>query len=285
MRKLILACGMVLLGLTGVSAQTGEDFYGVGKRIGVGVGVGTEGIGIDASVSLTKWCSARVGLNIMPKVLKITQDFDGEELSANIPVDVFVNSNGETEFKYEKYELKEPIEAEASFSRTYVDVKFDLYPFPNASSFFICAGFSFGGNKLIKIKGQSMEAKQKMDEINGKLNMLEMTYADLDEENKFGIDIDKYRIPINEDGSVTGGMKVSGFRPYLGLGFGRLIPKNRVGFRFELGAQFQGKPKIYADGVDLDEIIGQDAKNDISDIMDYLKVYPVIKFSLRGRIL
>ena len=282
MRKLILACGMVLLGLTGVSAQTGEDFYGVGKRIGVGVGVGTEGIGIDASVSLTKWCSARVGLNIMPKVLKITQDFDGEELG-EVDVPTSVSSTGE--LIYKPYKLEEPIEAEASFSRTYVDVKFDLYPFPNHSSFFICAGFSFGGNKLIKIKGQSMEAKEKIDEINGNLNALGRSYSDLDLENKFGINIDKYRIPINDDGSVTGGMKVNGFRPYLGLGFGRLIPKNRVGFRFELGAQFQGKPKIYADGVDLDEIIGQDANNDISDIMDYLKVYPVIKFSLRGRIL
>ena len=80
-------------------------------------------------------------------------------------------------------------------------------------------------------------------------------------------------------------MKVSGFRPYLGLGFGRLIPKNRLGFRFELGAQFQGKPKIYADGVDLDKTLDEEVKNDISKIMDYLTVYPVIKFSLRGRIL
>ncbi len=282
MSKLLLACGMMLLGLTGVSAQTSGDFYGVGKRIGVGVGVGTEGIGLDASVSLTKWCSARVGLNIMPKVLKITQDFDGEELG-EISLPSGVSSTGE--LIYQDYELKEPIEAEASFSRTYVDVKFDLYPFPNASSFFICAGFSFGGDKLIKIKGQSMEAKQKIDEINSNLNSLGYSYSDLDQEDKFGINIDKYRIPINEDGSVTGGMKVSGFRPYLGLGFGRLIPKNRVGFRFELGAQFQGKPKIYADGMNLDEIWDDEVKNDISDIMDYLKVYPVIKFSLRGRIL
>lgn len=48
---------------------------------------------------------------------------------------------------------------------------------------------------------------------------------------------------------VNGGVKVKNFRPYLGLGFGRLIPKNRLGIRFELGAQFQGKPVVYADGV------------------------------------
>lgn len=48
---------------------------------------------------------------------------------------------------------------------------------------------------------------------------------------------------------VNGGVKVKNFRPYLGLGFGSLIPKNRLGIRFELGAQFQGKPVVYADDV------------------------------------
>lgn len=263
MRKFLIACGMLMLGITGVSAQ-GEGFYGIGNRVGVGVGVGTEGIGIDASVSLTKWCSARVGLNIMPKILKVTQDFEADEL-------------GEVQYGNQTLTLSEPIEAEASFSRTYVDVKFDLYPFPNASSFFVCAGFSFGGNKLVKIKGHSDEAQGIIAGIND--------YAQLDPDNQFGIDIDEYKIPINENGDINGGMKVSGFRPYLGLGFGRLIPKGRLGFRFEIGAQFQGKPDIYADGVDLEKTLDEEVKNDISDIMDYLKVYPVIKFSLRGRIL
>ena len=272
---------MALLGISGVSAQS-EDFYAPGKRIGVGVGLGTEGIGIDAAVSLTKWCSARVGLNIVPKVVKITQDFDASDLgSVDVPI---LNAAGTVDH-YNNYALNEPIEAEASLSRTYFDVKFDLYPFPNASSFFICAGFSFGGNKLIKIKGHSMEAKNAIEGINRDYEALNVRYSDLDVKDQFGIDIDEYRIPINENGDVNGGMKVKGFRPYLGLGFGRLIPKGRVGFRFELGALFQGKPEIYADGVDLDEVLDESVKNDISDIMDYLKVYPVIKFSLRGRIL
>lgn len=263
MKKLFIAGVMLLLGLTGASAQS-EAFYGVGNRVGVGVGVGTEGIGLDAAVSLTKWCSARVGLNIVPKVLKITQDFEGEDL-------------GKVEYNGTLLELTKPIEAEASFSRTYVDVKFDLYPFPDASSFFICAGFSFGGNKLVKIKGHSDEAADIIAGIED--------YTQRNPDNQFGIDVDEYKIPINENGDVNGGMKVSGFRPYLGLGFGRLIPKGRLGFRFELGAQFQGKPEIYADGVDLDKTLDESVKNDISDMMDYLKVYPVIKFSLRGRIL
>ena len=47
---------------------------------------------------------------------------------------------------------------------------------------------------------------------------------------------------MDNNGNVSGGLKVSGFRPYLGLGFGRAVPKKRVGVMFELGVQFHGKP-------------------------------------------
>ena len=83
-------------------------------------------------------------------------------------------------------------------------------------------------------------------------------------------------------------MKVNNFRPYLGLGFGRLIPKNRIGFRFEMGVQFHGKPKVYADGVNADDLLNQldeEASDDITKIMNDFKVWPVIKLSFRGRIL
>lgn len=36
---------------------------------------------------------------------------------------------------------------------------------------------------------------------------------------------------------------------------------------------------------DLDKVVGQDPDDDISKILDYVKVYPVIKLSIRGRIL
>ena len=102
-----------------------------------------------------------------------------------------------------------------------------------------------------------------------------------------------YDIPFDNNGDINGGVKVKNVRPYLGLGFGRLIPKKRVGFRFELGAQFQGKPKVYYmdNGNEIDALdkykdnIDDGTKDDISKVMDWLRVYPVLKFSIRGRIL
>ncbi len=250
MKKALLTLALAVASFAGVSAQETGGFYAIGNRIGAGVGVGTEGIGIDAATCLTKYCSVRLGVNIMPDI-NFSTDFDvtGEDVHG-MPIDG-------------------SMEAKASLKRTTVDIKFDCYPFPDASSFFVTAGFSFGGSKLIKITGHS-------DELAG----LAQPGADL------GIDIDKYRIPIDENGNAEGGVKVNGFRPYLGIGFGRLIPKGRVGCRFELGVQFHGKPEVYAEGVDdLQAILEEEAGDDISEIMDKLTVYPVLKFSIRGRIL
>lgn len=250
MKKLLLALGIILSGATGASAQEQTEFYGLANRAGLGVGVGTEGIGIDAATCLTKYCSVRLGVNIFPGI-----NFDAD-------VDVTGEMPGGQSYDG-------TMEAKASLSRTTVDLKFDCYPFPDASSFFVTAGFSFGGSKLIKITGHSDEFAQMVQDG-----------ADV------GIDIDKYRIPVDENGNVEGGVKVNGFRPYLGLGFGRLIPKGRVGCRFELGVQFHGKPKVYAEGVDnLQEMLEEEVGDDISELMDKLTVYPVLKFSIRGRIL
>lgn len=247
MKSLAIAIALIA-GTAQVNAQKNDSsMFGVANRIGIGVGAGTEGIGIDLSTPLTKYVQARIGVNIMP--------------------DIKINTTATATIA--ELDRSEKIDINGGIGRTTFDLKFDCYPFPNAVPFFVTAGFSFGGDKLVKITGHSDKLAQLVSE--GK---------------KAGVEIGDYNIPVGANGDVNGGIKVSSFRPYLGLGFGRLIPKNRFAVRFELGAQFQGSPKIYADGVgNLDKVIGQDPDDDITKLLDYVKVYPVLKFSLRGRIL
>lgn len=180
-----------------------------------------------------------------------------------------INTSADVAGQAQGYNYEGQMDIKGKFSRTTFDVKFDCYPFANANSFFVTAGFSVGGDKLIEISGHSDD--------------LQNLYA---QGKQYNIEIGDYQIPVDENGNVNGGVKVKNFRPYLGLGFGRLIPKKRFGARFEIGAQFQGKPVVYADGVgDLQKVIDQDADDDISKFMDWLQVYPVLKLSIRGRIL
>ena len=103
--------------------------------------------------------------------------------------------------------------------------------------------------------------------------------------NSVSAELDKYNVKFDENGDVNGDVRVKKVRPYVGLGFGRLIPKNRVGFRFELGCQFMGKMKVYQNDteVKINEMTKGD--DDLSKIIDKLTVYPVLKFTLTGRIL
>lgn len=253
MKKVILSVALAMMTVSAMFAQSEDLKYGLGNRIGIGVGAGTEGIGVDVSTCLSKYFGVRAGLNFMPDI-NIKTDVDIEPNTENLPP---------------LSDEESTLNVKGSLKRTTFDLKFDCYP--TGGSFFVTAGFSVGGDKLIQVTGHS-------DYIQNNLNLAK----------NYGIQIGDYNIPFDENGDVNGGLKVNNFRPYLGLGFGRLIPKNRIGFRFEMGVQFHGKPKVYADGVDTDDLLNQlddEVSDDITNIMNDFKVWPVVKLSFRGRIL
>lgn len=263
-KRLFLFLAVALSTFVSSQAQDEKDasFYALGKRVGIGVGVGTEGIGIDVATHLNNYFGVRVGLNFMP-AFKFNTDVDVEEVEGAINGSSYSGSRG-----------YDPVKLEASFARTTFDVKFDVYPLGcSRSSFFITAGLSIGGEKLVKINGH-------WDDYNEAVT----------EAGKYGVNIADYEVPLDERGNIEAGLKVNNVRPYLGIGFGRLVPKNRIGIRWELGVQFHGKPKLYASTIEnMDEYLrnnlSESDSDDFNKIMDNFKVWPVMKLSIRGRIL
>lgn len=185
-------------------------------------------------------------------------------INEKFDIDAINDYNGETTYADASVDVK------ASLKRTTVDLIFDIHPF--GAGLFFSGGFSFGGSKLLTVKGHSDEAKD-----------LIAQYSNYKDQVK----IEDLNIPFDENGDIDGGIKVSGFRPYLGIGFGpRAVPKTRVGFRAELGVYFHGKPKVYGGGKD-DLLNGEDADgdSDIANIVNKITVYPCLRFTLLGRIL
>ena len=125
---------------------------------------------------------------------------------------------------------------------------------------YVAAGAYFGGNKLLKITGHS-------DDL-----------ANPDAQAIIG----DYKIPANQNGDISGGFKVNNFRPYLGIGWGRVVPGKLLSFSTELGVQFEGRPKLYTDYGEIDESIVED-DNTFNKIADALKVYPTLTFRLNFR--
>ena len=85
-------------------------------------------------------------------------------------------------------------------------------------------------------------------------------------------------IRAGNDGSMAAKLKVNGFCPYVGLGWGRAIPKHRFGFRFEMGAVFHGHPELVSDN-----LVSSGSSGDISDaeeIINKITVFPQISLQL-----
>ena len=245
MKKLMFIFAVCLSAIS-LQLHAQEKTLGFFNSMSVGVNVGTTGWGIDVAAPINQYLSLRAGFTTMPKY------------SVTDELDVDVNTYG--------YYNTHSMEVEGSVGRTSGEVLLNLYPFKR-SSFFITGGAVFGGNKVIKLNGHS-------DELAQYQNMA----------GQYGVEIGDYIIPIDKNGNVSGGIKVASFRPYIGLGFGRIVPKNkRVGFLFEIGAQIHGTPEVYTNFGSLNTLL-DDADNEFTDIMNMISVYPVLRFRLCGKI-
>ncbi len=71
----------------------------------------------------------------------------------------------------------------------------------------------------------------------------------------------------------------------VGIGWGRAVPNNRIGFQFNMGVLFHGTPKIDSSNAEVSEALNDEAEDGgITKIMRKVTVYPVISFKLVGRI-
>ncbi len=248
--SLVLSLVAMLTGAEAMGQCCFTKRLGIFNHLGVGVGVGSTGISAELATPITRFVALRAGLHFMPGITFNTDvDASYDPVAAGIP-----GANPGLQYT--------TVDVEGDLGRSpQGSVIFNVYPFPSGS-FFIAAGAFFGSDKLLKIKGHSDD----LAGLNG------------------SIEVGDYNIPIDKDGNVRGGLKVKGFRPYLGLGWGRAIPRRLLNFNVELGAQFQGKPQVYSETGDLEDLANKSEENDFHDVIKYLKVYPTLTFRLTGKI-
>ena len=248
MKRLVTFC-VAFLAMFGMQLHAQQTGYF--NSLAIGVNAGTTGWGIDLATPIGNHLALRAGFTIMPNF----------SYSDDVDVSIDYNSNYTPDGT-----IPTTIEVEGGMGRTAGEVLLNVYPFKRAS-FFLSAGAVFGGDKVIKIKGHSDELAQ-TQALAGNA----------------GIEIGDYVIPVDKNGNISGGVKVSSFRPYIGLGFGRIVPKNkRIGVLFEVGAQLHGTPEVYTDYGNLGDLMTE-ADNEFTDIMNQITVYPVVRLRLCGKI-
>jgi len=267
MKKLMMVAVILLTSVGSVMAQK-EYKRGFLNHVGINVGAGTEGISVGLAAPVTSFFELEAGVNVMPSF----------KLSGDLDVDV--NTSSLPQVPNVQYPHEATIHAEGSFDRTTFNVKANLYPFGGGSKFFIAAGLSIGGEKIAEVNGscdQLREFSQNLPSQELKDQFRQAVTANLG----------GYNLELDENYNVQGDIRCKKVRPYLGLGFGRLVPKNRLGMRLELGCQFMDKLKVYQNDteIDINKALEDAGEDDLSKFVKDLKIYPVVKFSFTGRIL
>lgn len=155
----------------------------------------------------------------------------------------------------------------------------DVYPF-KGSSFHVTAGAYFGKEEVVSVTNTTSFIK------------------DPAKYGKLGLKLGDYRITTDKFGNIQADAKVNALKPYLGIGFGRAVPKkHRVAVACDLGVQFWGKPRLGAmtkddwgneyyhkfKSSDLDEYDDEDLK-DALDLAEKFSVFPVLNIRISGRI-
>lgn len=238
------------------------------NHVGINVGAGTEGISVGLAAPVTGFFELEAGVNVMPSF----------KLSGDLDVDV--NTSSLPQVPNVQYPHEATIHAEGSFDRTTFNVKANLYPFGGGTKFFIAAGLSIGGEKIAEVSGSCDDLRKFSQSL--PTQELKNEFRQAVSANLAG-----YNLQFDENYNVQGDIRCKKVRPYLGLGFGRLVPKNRLGMRLELGCQFMDKLKVYQNDteIDINKALEDAGDDDLSKFVKDLKIYPVVKFSFTGRIL
>lgn len=304
MKKLLIACGAMLLSL-GASAQAFDPHFGIGA------GVGTTGIAIDASATINDYFGIRAGVDIMPK-FNVSKALDLKTENANKQVSQLTNEINELNTKliahgmepvdltkYPGGNLPNKFDVEGKLNNTTGHVLIDIHPFK--TSFRLTVGAYFGPSEVVTVYNKEDKFLSPIVAYNNAL-INASSQADVQAVvTKYGLKMigaelgDYFLTPNPADkGDVEAYAKVNSFRPYLGLGFGRAVPKGRIGCQFDLGVQFWGKPEVYvptynktANTYQMEKIEADNAGDDAGKVLktvSKISVYPVLNFRLVGRI-
>ena len=280
MRRLLVA--VLSLVTISVSAQIEND-KNVFNHLSVGLNLGTRGIGFEVGTTICPFVTMRIGGDFLPQ-FKVDKSINVDRPAALDKVPASILSERYVDIPENGVDINVTGKPNMNQGK----ILFDIYTGKNSMFHFTVGGY-FGPSKAIRVKAldRAIAAVElyNQDIANGVI-MPEPGYED-------GINIDLEGYSLTPDkGRVALDMKVNGFRPYIGFGVGRTVPRKRVGCKLDVGVEFWGKPEIidrYGDG-GKGHVITKNEPGISKDFQDVVKtvggipVYPTLKFSIFGRI-
>jgi len=311
MKKLLVLAGAVMLSYATASAQMFDPHFGLG------VGVGSTGIAIDASGTFNNYLGARIGVDIVPKI-KVGTELDLKTDGMNKKVSELTTEINKLNIELAKYgqpqvdlsqfpsgNLPNKMDVEGKLNNTTFHFLVDVYPFGEKSSFHVTAGAYFGPSDVVSVYNKEDGFLRPITAYNDALLYAQAqpttnTVRQVIDQyglKMIGAELGDYFVTPNpaENGNVEATIEVKKFRPYLGIGFGRAVPKNStLACQFDLGVQFWGTPKVYAPTYDniagtyqREQLKEGNAGGDAGGVLKTISkvsVYPVLNIRLVGKL-
>lgn len=259
------------------------------QNLSIGFEAGTTGLGVELALPVISNHVVLKGGLTLPS-LSLARDFslDASPLNSRIDdanqalMDAGVDDRINTRFS------SIGVKGDALLNFTAARVLLEFYPFKK-SGLHITAGAYFGmGDSFLSANLQTTDTFfSEYKAVEAEFDAINQKYADLAgyeqvklDSPKFNLDGKTYQLAMEEDRAyVSARLQMAKIRPYLGIGFGRSIPKGHLGFQFDLGVWYHGVPSIESDQqVEFDssatEVYGE------IPYMDQAIVYPQVSLRL-----
>ncbi len=252
-----------------IQAQSYPWDRNVFNHLSVGVTGGTTGFGADVAVPVCKYLQVSAGFVATP-------DF---RLNATLDVNrtQFVDNRGTM------HQLaQDKIEVNGRPSLTGGVVMLDIQPMLT-SAFHLTVGAYFCGPDIVDIHNSEDGSMMEITRANRKIENWNRLYPERPQQ-LIGLELGDYLLTPNSKGNMCVILSSKRIRPYVGAGFGRAVPRRRLGLRVDVGCMFWGKTKMTCNGERIypENIGGNEGK--FLRRLTKMQVYPCLNFRLCGRI-
>lgn len=280
MRRICFIC--VTLMFAALATHAGDN-NNVFSHYSLSVGIGTTGVTGDLGTMVTDYLGLRGGVDYMPKLTyKTWLDMSfinqnvataADQYGIQIPADA-----------QERYGLPDKVQVEGKYDNFTGHALLDIHP-AKSNGFRITVGAYFGkkGHHLISAYNKDDGVLKAVADFNARRDPFAAVPA---EYGQLAAKVGGYSLMPDDHGNANTYITVNNIRPYVGLGFGRAVPKSGINCQFDLGVQFWGHPKVY-DGVSGQQLTAEGAKGEdggVLKIVSDLNVFPVISLRLSGRL-
>lgn len=312
MKKFLISA--VIAASAMISANAQEAF----KALGASAEIGTTGLGINLSMPVvTDHLYLSLGVN-WPYIsystdLKVMAELNNDINKLNKNIDLlkleYPNIHEVQDLrKLDNSKFNDEISFDASAKLRMANVKVMLEYYPSANySFHVTGGLFIGSGDLLAINGRvdddDWDLYMQAVELNEQIKEIENAYPEQvhdvsipDIETSVCYNVDGQTVFLDAGyNSANAKLAINKVKPYLGIGFGRAIPKkHRFGYQVEIGCWFHGKPRLDGANVLSEEdseifnmyhhVGSKESLDNTAKLIKKVSIYPQITFRLTGRI-